>query len=101
MSWKILLLRFAGLIAFSICGGFLYAITVNLMLFANIMPEATDGEALTFKAATVWMVSICIGFIAIFIKPEWRWVFYLAPLYASSLFALIYTIIQPGALLPQ
>lgn len=101
MIWKNFLLRFAGLIAFAVLGGMLFAITVNLLVMAGLTPTgeqaATDyGDNITMDAAFVYMISLFIGFGGIFVRDTAiRWVLSLCPLYATSLFAIVYTLVQP------
>lgn len=98
MDWKKFLLSFAGFIVIGVTGGFLYAVLVNGMIYFKLMPESIGGQgfayALTVLASRVWMGAIALSFISLFIKQNWRIVLYTAPLYAPSLFAIVYTVIN-------
>ncbi len=93
MNWKTILLRLAGLVVISFLGGTLYAICVNAFVYFGAMPENLPdgtgyGNYLTQQAAFVWMASIVVGIISLFIRQNWRLIFYFAPLYAPSLYAI-------------
>lgn len=98
MNLKIFLLRFAGLILFTIMGGLLVALTLNVLIMIGVMPDAegTDGfgKVLMRQTAFVYMASIVAGFAGIFVRDSWRWVLYLSPLYAPAVFTAIYTTIN-------
>lgn len=96
MNWKTFLLRFAGLVAFAAMGFALYGITSHLLIMLGLTPDGEGSEGfgieMTRLAMILYMISIPFGFSGIFIKEDWRWILYLCPLYAPSLFALIHTI---------
>ena len=98
MNWKTFALRFTGLIVIALLAGPLYALTMNLLILAQQIPqELIDkayGNTLTLKCVYVWLAGLLLGFGAIFIKQDWRYILYLSPLYAPSVFAVIYTVIQ-------
>ena len=98
MNWKNFALRFAGLIVIALAAGPLYALTMNLLIIAKQIPqELIDkafGNTLTLKCVYVWLACLLIGFGSIFIKDSWRHILYFSPLYAPSVFAIIYTVIQ-------
>ncbi len=98
MTWKLFLLRFAGLILLAALAWPLYAITVNgLLWFDLISPELIEqgyGHALTLRMVFVWLTAIAAAFASIFVKDDWRLVLYLSPLYTPSLFAIAYTLVQ-------
>ncbi len=92
MNAKTFALRFIFLIVIAIAAGPVYAITVNAMVFFGIAPY--DGTALTMQAVYVWLGCLLIGFGSMFIKDDWRLTLYLSPLYAPSLYILVFTIMQ-------
>lgn len=83
--------RFGGLVIFSLSGIFLFAFTLNIMVMTGLLSAdeqgAGYGEALARQAVMVWMGATMIGFISLFVQANWRWPFYLAPLYAPALYA--------------
>lgn len=98
MTYKTLIVRFGGFILIALAALPLYAVTVNaLVYFQIITPELADagyGNELTMKAMFVWMGCLLPGAIAIFVQQKWARILYFSPLYAPSLFAAIYTAIQ-------
>lgn len=92
------LLRLLFLILIAGLGGLLYSLCVNLLIIGGLMPEgelaAGFGHILTQKAVMIWIGATLLGFGAIFLQARWRYLFFLAPLYAPSLFAVIYTMMQ-------
>jgi len=98
MTFKLFFIRFGGLIILTLLGGMLWALIVNLLLMADLMPtddvSSGFGQILTHQSMLVYMGSIIIGIIGIFIRDTWRWVLYLCPLYAASVFAVIHTVTQ-------
>ncbi len=98
MNWKTFAFRFTGLIVIALLAGPLYALTMNLLILANQIPqELIDkayGSVLTRQCVFVWLFCLPVGFGSIFLKQNWRHALYLSPLYAPSAFAVIYTVIQ-------
>lgn len=93
MNWNIFLLRLAGLIVISFLGGTLFAVCVNALVYFGLMPENLPdgtgyGAYLTGRAVFVWMGAIAAGIASLFLRQGWRLIFYFAPLYAPSLFAV-------------
>lgn len=101
MNIQTILLRLAGFIAIAIAGGFLCAITANILVALGLVPDMLGaqpfGKAMLTNAVFVWMGTILVSFISVFIKDNWRWVLYTAPLYAPSIFAIIFTLSNKGA----
>ena len=92
-------LRILVLISSCLLGITLYALTVNLLVLGNIIPEnATDtnfGQVLTNKATFVWLGAAVIALCSLFVQIKaLRIVMLLAPLLIPSIFAVIYTLIQ-------
>ncbi len=98
MNWKTFLLRLGGLIVLTLLGGALYAIIVNILIMMGLTPtgEGSEGfgKVMTMQSVYIYLGAIVAGFTGMFIKEDWRWVLYLCPLYAPSVFAIIYTVIH-------
>lgn len=94
MDW---LIKILSLIIFALLGGILFALVTNILIatgaMQNVISYETFGPDMAFKATIVWMVSVVVGFISLFIKQKWRYALTLAPLYMPSLFAVIYTLL--------
>lgn len=97
MNWKDFALRLVGLIAIAIAAGPLYAVVVNLLLKAGQIPadlvDKAYGTTLITQCVYVWITCLPLGFLAIFLKENWRYLLYFSPLYAPSLYAIIQTIL--------
>ncbi len=93
-----LLLRIAGLVVASLLGGALYPVTVNILIYFQMMPPEQMGQAfgivLTNKTVYVWLGANLLGIIALFIPQSWGKILYFSPLYAPSLFAVVYTLMN-------
>lgn len=99
MNWKIFALRFIGLIVLAAIGiALLYPLAFHALVLFKLIPEElmdkAFGHALMIKSAFTWMGAVIAGFAAIFLKGHWRYVLYLSPLYAPSVFAIVYTLLQ-------
>ncbi len=98
MNWKILLTRLALLVIMVAAGMMLLAVTVNGMILLQWLPDAINGipagRAILTKTSYVFMAAALAGIISIFLTPNWRWVLLLAPLYAPTLFAIVYTLMH-------
>lgn len=70
-----------------------FAVTFQLLVSTGALSADVDGEGmglvLTRQAVLVWMGSILLGFIAIFIHASWKWPLSFAPLYAPALYLVI------------
>lgn len=98
MSMKTFLIRLLGLVIIALSAGPLFALTMNLLLAAGMIPqELIDkafGSALTMKCVYVWMGCLLLGFGSLFVQGNWRYLLYLSPLYGPSFFAILYTVMQ-------
>lgn len=98
MNWKTLLIRLGLLIVAVAAGMALLAVSINVMIFLQWLPEAINGipagYAILNKTSFVFMGAIVAGIVSIFLTANWRWVFLLAPLYAPTLFAIMYTLMN-------
>ncbi len=98
MSKKEFFIRFLGFLVIAVAAGPIFALTFNgLVLFDLIPQEVKDtafGRELIFRSVVVWCGSLLLGFIGVFPRESWRYVLYLSPLYAPSLYAIIHTIAQ-------
>ena len=98
MNWKTFAIRLAGLIVISLAMFPLYGLTMNILLFLELIPsdliDKAAGSVITMKAMYVWIACLFLGFGSIFIKGDWRYILYLSPLYAPCVFAVIYTLLQ-------
>lgn len=87
--------RFLLLIVFALLAGPLYALTINMMIALDIFQTGevnfSMGEAITHKSALIWMGSLIIGAVGIFIKSK-NFYFFAVPLIAPSLFSIIYAL---------
>lgn len=98
MNLKTFLLR-AAVLLIVIAGGFiLYAGAFHGLVFLGLMPEQLGnqgfGYVLTYRTSFVFMGAILAGIISLFIRANWRLALLLSPLYAPSLFAVIFTLMH-------
>lgn len=88
--------RFLILFAFALIGGLLFSITVNILIMINAVPQenisAAFGYEMTNRAVIVWIVSVFIGILSIFMESKWRIALLFLPLLLPSLYAAIYTL---------
>jgi hypothetical protein len=89
-----LFLRIIILITLSLLGGLIFSFAVNLMVITGIVNvdnvRSGFGYEMTEKAVFVWIASVIIGIISIFMKSRWRCLLLLCPLFAPSVFAFLY-----------
>lgn len=95
LLWVILI---AGL------GWLLYALTANILVASGLLNAndvtASFGVEMTHKAMIVWLVCLPLSVGASFMQSALRYILLFAPLYAPSVFALLYTLINRGAAPP-
>lgn len=93
-----ILLKILILITISLLGGLVFALAVNVMIMTNIVDadsvQGGFGYLMTSKAVFIWIVSVVLGIVSLFIKQKWRYFLLFSPLYAPILFALLYTLSQ-------
>lgn len=82
-------------------GGLLYACMANVMVMSGLLSgddvAAAFGVEMTQKAVLVWLVCVPLSIWASFMQSPLRFILLFAPLYAPSLFAVIYTLANKGA----
>jgi len=87
--FKILLIIIAAVV-----GWILYAVTANILIFANVFSESAIeknmGYDMTQKAITIWLISVILSVGFLFIKDRFRYFFLALPLLSPSLFAFLY-----------
>lgn len=94
MDWKLFLYRFVLLVTLAAGGMFLYAILINLFVYFDAMPENMDGYALINKTVYVFYGAILAAIAAFFIKHKMGRILLFSPLYAPSVFGIIYIFIH-------
>lgn len=94
INWNTVIFRTCIFIAAAVAGLPVYGITVNLCILMGVMPETLSGYTLSMQTTYVYAASILFGFVALFIKPDWRWGLVCAPVYAPSVFALFYILLH-------
>ena len=91
------LYRFLLLALFALLGGFLYAVSINLLIgtgaFSNDQISNNIGYFITEKAVYIWLSSIVIGGLSLLTKKKWGYVFLSLPFWTPSIFAFIYTLL--------
>ena len=88
--------RFLFLVLFALLGGIAYALTVNVLIGANMFSneqiEANFGYKMTQKAVYVWVSTTIAGILSVFFENKLRYVLLALPFIAPSAFALIYSL---------
>lgn len=86
------------LILLAAAGFILIPLMVNLIIWAGMLNSETVPEGflkdMIQKSSFVWLGSIAIGIISLFIEQKWRIIFLLCPLILPPLFTFFYTIMQ-------
>lgn len=79
-------------------GGLAYALTANVLVLSGLLQadsvSTSFGVEMTHKAVLVWIACVAVGLAASFMRSKLRYILLLSPLYAPSLFALIYTLLN-------
>lgn len=94
---------FKGLIFLLIIGvgGLVYALSVNILVMSNLLQTEIFGAAfgveMTRKAVFVWIVCTALALWASFMRRRWRYILLLSPIYAPSLFALTYVLLNKSS----
>lgn len=98
MNWKIFALRLAGLIAIALAMFPLFGLTMNMLLYFELIPsgviDKAAGNVITMRSMYVWLGCLVLGFASLFLKDSWRYILYFSPLYGPCVFAVIYTLMQ-------
>ena len=93
-----ILFRLIWLVLIAGLGGLAYALCANILVLSGILQAdsvATSfGVDMTNKAVMVWIVCVLLALAASFMQSKLRYILLLSPLYAPSLFAVIYTLIN-------
>jgi len=80
----------------AIVGWVLFPLTANLLIKADMFSEAAVNNNavldMTEKAVLVWLVCTGLSVASLFIKNNYRYFFLGLPVFAPSLFALIYSL---------
>jgi hypothetical protein len=92
----LLLRRIIVLVTIALLGWMLCLLAFHLMIITNIINTKTTGDGfgyeMTSKAVMVWIASVVLGIISLFIQQKWRYILLLAPIYAPVCFAFIYAL---------
>ena len=94
-----LFFRILILVSSCLMGITLYALTVNLLIYADLIPDNTAAQSfglvLTQKATFVWIGASLLGIVALFVKRKpLHWVLILTPFLVPSLFSILYVLFQ-------
>lgn len=93
-----MLFKIIVLITLSLLGGLVYSFVANLLIMTDIVKTdsvtSNFGYEMTSKAVLVWIVSVVIGIVSLFIKEKWRYILLICPLVMPSLFAFLYALSQ-------
>ncbi len=91
-------LKIVILITLSLLGGIFYALTANFLIMGNMIPtdsaSGNFGYDMTSKTVFIWLVSVMLGIVSLFIKQKWRYILLLCPLLAPSAFAFLFALNQ-------
>lgn len=94
MDWKKFLYRFS-LFTIAGIGGFLSnGIAFNLFVMMKIIPEGLSGLEIVEKTSYVFMATLLVGVVGVFIQKPWYKYLVFLPLYAPPLFSLFYILIH-------
>lgn len=86
--------RLLILVILALLGGLVFSFTVNILIMAKTIPtenlSGAFGHEMTQRAVFVWMGSFALGLIGLFMQSKWRFAFFVLPLIAPSLYAVLY-----------
>lgn len=97
---KAALLKLLWVVLIAGLGWILYAFCLNILIATGLL-NANDagtsfGYEMTHKAVIVWLICVPLSVWASFMQSKLRLILLFAPLYAPSLFAVIYTLLNRG-----
>lgn len=80
-------------------GGYMaYPVTANLLVVSGLLQSGAVatafGAEMTSKAVLVWLACVPLSVWASFMHSRMRYILLLAPLYAPSLFAVVYVLLN-------
>jgi len=91
-----ILFKLLLLIIASAAGWLLYALSANLLIYADAFSETAlsnnIGVDMTQKAIKIWVVSVILGSGSVFVRSNFKYFLLIVPLVTPSLFALFYTL---------
>ena len=91
--FKILVLIFVTALGF-----FLVPLMVNILIKVDLLDTATVTQdfvkEMVRNSTYIWMGTIVLGIVSLFIKQSWRIALLLCPLILPSLYLVIYAISQ-------
>ena len=79
-----ILLRIIVLLTIALLGGLCFSLAVNVIVMMGIVDvdnvKGGFGYEMTSKAVMVWIGSVMLGIISLFLQQKWRYVLLLSPL---------------------
>lgn len=95
MDW---IIKILGFIVIALIGFSLVPLMANLLTLLNIIDveKIPDGfgNAMITRATYIWLGSVGLAIFSLFIVAKWRYILKLAPLYAPTIFIIIYAFSQ-------
>lgn len=95
MDW---IIKILGFIVIALIGFSLVPLMANLLTLLNVIDVETIpegfGNAMITRATYIWLGSVVLAFFSLFIAAKWRYALKLAPLYAPTIFIIIYALSQ-------
>lgn len=96
-----ILLRLLWVIIIAGLGGIFYAIVANALVVSGILSgdniATSFGYQMTQKAVLLWLACVPLAVWAVFMQTKLRYILLLSPLYAPSLFAILYALTRAQA----
>ncbi len=81
-------------------GWLVYPLCANILVAAGFLSGddvgTSFGVEMTHKAVMIWLICVPLSVWATFMQSRWRLILLFAPLYAPSVFAVIYTLLNRG-----